>query len=414
MKKALLAYAILILVVGALVTAVMPETEATEEEEPKEARAALANAPEIARRVERLREKRFPRGAPKVELLPKAELDRALAAAGGPPDQDERLGAAAALLLAQVGALPAEDAAALVERRHLGPGAYLPEERVVLIEEELAKEQPKAAELLAARELARALDAEMTPEAPHLAPLFRDDEAARLAVNGGAAALVERAYAEEHMGGDQPPTEIAPGAPPAIRTLAAFPLQAGGGYVARLVEQGGVAAVDKALAEPPESTRAVLHMDEARAPAERSPDFVVEPVLGEGWTRLSGANVGELDTIALLRTGLRESPAVQAAAGWRAGRFETWTRREGCPPPCRRESASVVVIRFANPATALRFVRSMRRALMEGAGAKPDGGRGFAIEDGGAALVRAGRFAGLTFAVDSRQAGELADAALEG
>ena len=88
MKKALLAYAILILIVGALVTAVMPRESESEEGKPAEARPALASAPEIARRVERLREKRFPRGAPKVELVPKAELDRELEAAGGPPAQD--------------------------------------------------------------------------------------------------------------------------------------------------------------------------------------------------------------------------------------------------------------------------------------------------------------------------------------
>ena len=57
---------------------------------------------------------------------------------------------------------------------------------------------------------------------------------------------------------------------------------------------------------------------------------------------------------------------------------------------------------------------ALRDALVEGdAQAEPDGGRGFTIDDGGAALVRAGRFTALVFAPDAPLAGRVAEQALE-
>ena len=143
----------------------------------------------------------------------------------------------------------------------------------------------------------------------------------------------------------------------------------------------------------------------------------MRPVLQKGWVKVASADVGELDTIALLRTGLGEEAAREAAAGWRSGRFESWVKgkkaKQSCPPPCRDKGASVVVWRFADEAASLAFTRAMRDAIIEGTAAKPEGGRGFEIDGAGAALVRDGRFAALTFAPDAPTAGNLAETALE-
>jgi hypothetical protein len=427
MARALLAYLLLILIVGVLVTAVTADQEhsegggeaKTEEaaaEGGSESAATLRSAPEVVRRVERLREQRFSKKAPEVRLVPRAELDRQLAEAGSPPRGDEKLGSAGALLLAQIGAVPADEAPKVAEHQFLGPGAYLPKERAVVIEEELAKKAPRTAEIAAARELTHAIDA-AEDGVPDVPPMFDDEGAARTAILSGAGLLVGRAYAKEYArGAENENVEIPqPDLPPALLTLAAFPRAAGGAYVAGLLQKGGVRALNRAIAEPPKTTRQILHAEAVDEEPARTPDFEVGPVLGEGWTKLAGAPVGELDTIALLRSGLRQDAAVDAAAGWRAGAFETWTRGSAdCPPPCRRESASIIVWRLADAAASLRFLRATRRALLTGeTGAKPDGGRGFTIDDGGAALIRAGRFAALTFAPTSKVAGEMASTALE-
>jgi hypothetical protein len=430
MARALLAYVLLILVVGVIVTAVTADQEShgeggggekTEhsESEPGSASAAatLRSAPEVARRVERLREKRFRGKAPEVRLVPRAELDRQLAEAGAPPRGDEKLGTASALLLAQIGAVPAEEAAKVAEHQYLGPGAYLAEERAVVVEQELAKESPRTAEIAAARELTHAIDAPEGSGVPDVPPMFDDEGAARTAVLSGAGLLVGRAYAKEYAPeAEKENVQIPqPDLPPALLTLAAFPRAAGGAYVTGLLQKGGVRALDRVIDQPPKTTREILHADAVGEPPARTPDFEIGPVLGEGWTKLAGATVGELDTIALLRSGLRQEAAVAAAAGWRAGAFETWTRGTAdCPPPCRRESASIIVWRLADAAASLRFLRATRRALLTGSvKAEPDGGRGFTIDDGGAALIRAGRFAALTFAPTSKIAGEMASTALE-
>ena len=438
MKTAAIAYALLILVVGLLVSLVMTretETEKAEQEaaahaaekRPAPLPAELTPGPQIAERVEQIRGQAFTGKAPAVRIVPQAELEKQLSALDEPQPEEQNLTTGAAVLLAQAGALPAKEAPQLIARRYGGTGvlgAYLPETGSVLVGEEFAQDEPEIAELVVVHELSRALDAGPSKDAPRVAPMFRDDQAALVAVRAGAAAVAEREYAAEHLGrkasGEQE-TEVQlsrdarqdPATPPLVQTLTAFPVRTGGAFVGEAHERGGWKAVDDILSEPPTTTAELLH--DRPAESVPAPDFRVKSVLGKEWKRLATADVGELDAIGLLRAGLGEVPATKASAGWRAGRFETWTQGgKPCPAPCRKKSASVVVIRFADVPGALDYNRAMRRALTEGAGAQPEGGRGFVIEDGGAALVRAGRFVALTFAPDPPTAGELATTALRG
>ena len=434
LRNAVLAYVAAILVVGLFVTAVMTRETETEKEEakaeqeeaerkPQPLPAGITPGPQIAERVEQIRGQAFNGKAPAVQVVPEAELEKKLSELDTAPPSDKGLATAASLLLAQAGALPAKQAEQLVARRYGGTGvlgAYLPEERTVLLSEELAEEEPEVAELVVAHELSRALDAGPAKEAPRVAPMFRDDEAAKTALHAGAAVQVEREYAAEHLGreasAEESEVQISrdarddPATPPLVQTLTAFPPEVGGRFVAGAHQAGGWKAVDELLGEPPTRTAELLHAD-AGAPVP-APEFSLQPALGKDFKRLASADVGELDTIGLLRAGLGEDRGARAARGWRAGRFETWAKGGPCPAPCRKHSASVVVWRWADAGASLRFVRAMRDALLEGTTARAEGGRGFVIDDGGAALVRAGRFAALTFAADAPTAGELAEAAL--
>ena len=421
MRVAVIGYVLLVLVVGILVTLVMPEHSEEEEAAGGEHAALPAEitpAPEIAERVSRMRGDEFEGAAPKVEAVPRAELQERLAKLDAQPPEDPELTTGIATLFAQAGALPEREAARLAARRYSDTAtlaAFVPEENVVLLDAELARSDPEGAEAAVAGELSRALDT-AGEEAPRIPPLLRDDEAARVALVGGAAAVAAREYAGTHLRGEANlraarDSRRDPETPPAIQTLARFPDTIGATFVSAAHKKGGWKAVAQILGDPPESTNAMLHPD----PAEgvRSPRFDVAGEL-RGWKPGPSADVGELDTAVLLRSGASERVAFKAAAGWRAGRFQMWTKGR-CEAPCRRASVSIVVHRWGDVADANTFNRAMREALTNGdAQAQPEGGRGFTIGDGGAALVRAGRFTALVFAPDAPTAGRVAQRALEG
>src|SRR5688500_10670953 len=166
MRTAALAYGIAILVVGLLVTLVMTretETEKMEaaakqeeaEKQPRALPAEITPGPEIAARVEEIRGQAFRGEAPAVQGVPEAELEKQLTALDAPPSSKKGLTAATGLLLAQAGALPAKQAETLAARRYGGTGvlgAYLPEQKTVLVSRELAEKEPEIAELVVAQE----------------------------------------------------------------------------------------------------------------------------------------------------------------------------------------------------------------------------------------------------------------------
>ena len=433
MKHAALAYLAAILVVGGLVTALTAPKKAEEEKKAKEHAAAVARAKqppaemapiqEIASRVEQIRGLDFEGGTPKLEIALGPELDQALTKL----DSEVKPGVletAGGIVLAQAGALSAKDVK-LATQQNAGPGAlgtYVPAENKVLVAKDVADSDPELAELVVVHELARALEGE-----PARRPrLFRDDEAAAIALQEGTAALTETEYAKRHLGATDP---VEPNvadvrlrsagteAPPLMQVLSAFPLRSGADYVDALYGNGQWDAVDAAHRETPVTTREILHPDTRGEGEVPPPTPKLDGVLGSGWKQTADASLGELDTIALLRAGVSEDEAREAADGWRAGHMEVWgkgAQAQSCPPPCRKGSASVLVWRLESPAETEELARAARRSLQRAANAKPEGGRGFTIEDGGAAIVRRGRFVALAFAPDPPSAGTMAEEALKG
>ena len=297
----------------------------------------------------------------------------------------------------------------------------------VLVDKELAESDPQNAELLIAYELARGLEAEGFEEVGRHPRPFRDDESARIALQDGAAALAAEQYAAEHFGASEPvEPNVAdlqergedPATPPALKELAAFPTREGRDFVEGIHEDGGWPAVDRAHEEPPVTTREVLHPDAGEEDAPPAPTIEIEDVLGKGWTELASADVGELDTITMLVSGAGEGPAREAADGWRTGRFQTFGKgpqAQQCKPPCRKEAVSIIVLRWADPSESEDFEGAVRVALESGADAQKESDENtWTIENGGAALERAGRFTSLVFAPDARLAGEIAETSLEG
>ncbi|HEV2061278.1 MAG TPA: hypothetical protein VGR12_00385, partial [Solirubrobacteraceae bacterium] len=352
MKRAAIAYLLVILAVGLLVTLVMPE-HSEEEEQPESKPGAaqpreIAPAREIGERVSRITGGVFFERVPRVEMLPPAELAKKLAPA--PPREPGR-SRAGALLLSQAGAFPPEQAEKLLGRRYGSAvaAAWVPDEFAVLVDAELAESDPKVAEAAAAGGLSRALETPVS-DAPAVPPLFHDEEAVRATLQGGVAGLVERQYAERHLGGAVDvdaarESRRDPETPPAAETQNTFPATVGTEFVRGLHRRGGWEAVGEVLVDPPTTTNALLHANPAEA--VRTPDFDIEQELGDGWKRLGAGDVGELDSAVLLRGGAGEKLAFKAVAGWRAGRFEAWQKGNGrCPEPCRGNTVTIVVHRW--------------------------------------------------------------------
>jgi hypothetical protein len=432
MKYAVVAYAAAILLIGGIVTALTaPKHEEEEQEAEAQAIAAerakqppteMTPAEEIVARVEEIRGLRFDEGAPELEMAPEQQIRQQLTkldteAKSRLDPGEKQLETATATVLAQAGAVDAQQAGQ-ASRQFAEPGAlavHVPKERKVLLSKELGDADPQLAELAFVHQLTRALEADRYGETPRLPRPFLDAENAELALQEGTAAVTTGEYAEQHLDQADETEPIAfvrsdaatAETPPALQAYAEFAPNAGARFAEQLHAQGGWGAIDAAHREPPGSTREILH-PQARGEADVPPPSPsLDLALGAGWQQQAEAGVGELDTIALLRAGVEEQEARQAAAGWRAGHLQVWSKGGS-------DNASVLVWRWDAPADGQEFARGIRRTLERAAGAKPEGGRGWSIEDGGAALVREGRFTALAFAPDAPTAGRLAQAALAG
>src|SRR3712207_217594 len=98
MKYAVIGYVLLVLVVGILVTLVMPKHS---EEGGGGEHAAMTSGPEIAEGVARITGGAFFEKYPPVEIVPREELERRLAEHDARPPRDGERNRAAALLLSQ-------------------------------------------------------------------------------------------------------------------------------------------------------------------------------------------------------------------------------------------------------------------------------------------------------------------------
>jgi hypothetical protein len=300
----------------------------------------------------------------------------------------------------------------------------VPSEKKILVSKELGESDPQLAELAFVHQLTRALESERFGETARLPRPFHDADAAEIALHEGTASLTASEYAKEHLDqadGTEPVAFVRAGGAteelsPALQAFAEFPATAGARFVEQLHARGGWDAVDAAHREPPVSTREILH-PETRGEAEVPPPTPdLDMALGQGWQQQADADLGELDTIAILRSGLEETPARQAAEGWRAGHMEVWSKgqSQSSPPPARKTSTTVLVWRWDTPADGREFATAIRRSLEEGANARREGGRAWTMDDGGAALIRSGRFTALAFAPDAPTAGRVAQASLAG
>jgi hypothetical protein len=122
-------------------------------------------------------------------------------------------------------------------------------------------------------------------------------------------------------------------APVYLRETALFPYQDGLGFVMRLINQGGYAAVDAAFADPPDSTEQILHADKyanREAPVAITMPDAIAKRLGNGWTEVGQDTLGELLLRVWLKIGGQSaSQAAQAAAGWGGDRLALYRGPNG-------------------------------------------------------------------------------------
>jgi len=114
--------------------------------------------------------------------------------------------------------------------------------------------------------------------------------------------------------------------PPLITELQAYPYTAGQRFVDALADQGGPAAVNRALRTFPTTTEQILHPSKFPGDVAKPvdvPDF--SPSLGRGWRDHDVMVVGEVWLKALLNLRLDEATAASAAAGWGGGIYRAWS-----------------------------------------------------------------------------------------
>jgi hypothetical protein len=153
--------------------------------------------------------------------------------------------------------------------------------------------------------------------------------------------------------------------PPYILSSLLFSYVAGERFVARLREvASGWKLVNYALVHrPPSSTEQVIHPDKYLV--NERPVRVRLGELGarvpDGWRRLARGTIGEFDTDELLKLGVEDVPAGDAAAGWGGGTYELWgDRSTDCDSPCRSASALVLGWAWDTRADAGEFSEALR------------------------------------------------------
>jgi hypothetical protein len=149
--------------------------------------------------------------------------------------------------------------------------------------------------------------------------------------------------------------------PPLITELQAYPYTAGQGFVDALADQGGPAAVNRALRTFPTTTEQILHP--AKFPGDVAkpvdvPDFA--PTLGPGWRDHDVMVVGEVWLKVLLHLRLDEAAATTAAAGWGGGIYRAWS--DG------KDIAVIMSTVWDTPADAKEFSAALGQWLSRGSG----------------------------------------------
>jgi hypothetical protein len=151
------------------------------------------------------------------------------------------------------------------------------------------------------------------------------------------------------------------GVPPLIVELQAYPYTAGQAFVDSLAEDGGPAAVNRALKTFPATTEQVLHPEKFPGDTPKRvdvPDFA--PTFGRHWRDHDVMIVGELWLQALLHTRLDRPAAERAAAGWDGGIYRAWS--DG------HDVAVILRTEWDSPKDASEFRDLLNRWVREGKG----------------------------------------------
>jgi len=123
------------------------------------------------------------------------------------------------------------------------------------------------------------------------------------------------------------PAELAaryPDVPEVVRATIAFYYDAGTAFAGRALAAGGWAAVDRAQADPPESSEQILHPARYYEARERPVAFGLggtEALEAAGWTRILEDTLGEFEVRVLSARALPAERAARVADGWGGDRL---------------------------------------------------------------------------------------------
>jgi hypothetical protein len=109
--------------------------------------------------------------------------------------------------------------------------------------------------------------------------------------------------------------------PDFLRSGLAFPYDAGTTFVEDLVAGAGIAGVDQAYREPPDSTEHIVHPERYRR-GEVTASVAPVDVTVEGATATPSAAFGELQLDQLLSLSLDPGLVTQAVDGWRGDQYQ--------------------------------------------------------------------------------------------
>ena len=399
----------------------------------QEADATSLPVDQVAARVERIRGLRFEQ-RPKVEVVSQKELEKELQGVGREARRElkgaakkraESLAIGSELVSTMTGLVDYDRDKEVLKREGevSVAGLYVPERGRIYVVEEIVQQDADEGEAVLAHELTHALEDQTFGGFERDPRPFADSSFARHALHEGSATLTEVMYRIKHQR-VRGPVDRALGivrkqttdakAPPGMNVFTQFPYADGGRFAAALYRDGGWAEVNRAHRHPPRTTAAVLHPGAWPEDRHERPRFTVAEQLGDEWERLGRADVGEVDTLAMLRAGLPDAAAREAAHGWEAGRFEAYLDRridEDCKRPCRTHTAAVLVWRMADAGQAEALNGAMAKALTKAAGGEAREGGVIAFDGGAGFQLQRGRVAVLAFAPSAGLARKLAEGA---
>lgn len=270
-----------------------------------------------------------------ARLVEQAELQRVIAREVGQDGGATGDGASRARLLAALRMLPrdhdlAGDLRELQDEQAVG--LYVPGERRLYVHTE-GRTTPQL-RWASAHELVHALQHQHVD----LEAMLRhpqgvlDAELAALALLEGDAVVTQEAWSRRFQTDDErrglseraaiPLLPLAGQQSPYLSERFAFPYDAGARFVVALIEEGGFAAVDAALADPPRSTADILDPQRylAGTPVV-TPELDEDP--GPSWAAARNDELGAFDLREMLRP-LGEARAAELVGGWAGGRVRSW------------------------------------------------------------------------------------------